>query len=69
MNQKLDEALIAANHKLSQYENGTYESKFALNAESTNIGDNTNTTNMKYMAQHRRKISFDPKFLANASPE
>eukprot|EP00347_Sterkiella_histriomuscorum_P014655 403360054 len=66
LNQKLDEALRMANDKSKQQENTNQH------IESTNVEDSTlnnphqNSGNGK--GQHRRRISFDAKFLAQASP-
>lgn len=67
LNQKLDEALKAANDKVSKYEN---DPKSGGNVESTNIGDSSlfqiqqKTYSNNHSNSHRRQISFDPQFLA-----
>ena len=58
INKKLNEALTAANKKIHQYE---VDAK--IKGESTQVGDSDIVNNLKSFS-HKRKISFDPVFLA-----
>eukprot|EP00350_Pseudokeronopsis_sp_OXSARD2_P000718 CAMPEP_0170544810 /NCGR_PEP_ID=MMETSP0211-20121228/3432_1 /TAXON_ID=311385 /ORGANISM="Pseudokeronopsis sp., Strain OXSARD2" /LENGTH=158 /DNA_ID=CAMNT_0010848551 /DNA_START=604 /DNA_END=1080 /DNA_ORIENTATION=- len=61
LNKKLDEALTHQQEKVKRLEIDMSKQK----QESTNIGDNSL---FKEGTFHKRKFSFDPKFLAQASP-
>jgi hypothetical protein len=71
LNEKLDEQLKLQTEKSTKLENEVQR----LRGESTNIGDSSLLCNVDVRGtgdsgqkNHRRQISFDPKFLYQASP-